>query len=223
MLLDLDLGAARAKLSAHADVSVTSVESVAEAVRRLPTVQPAVIVAALLDLHPSDVQPLKDLVRGAAAVPVLIISNPVAEERALMLIKAGAAGYLFTQDTRYLTTSVRELVRGGVPMSAAISRLVLQRARRSSAKMAAVRLEQPTTKIELLTERQREILALLQHGHSYDDIGTALGLSVNTVRSHVRALYERLGVATKVEAVMIGLELGIIERTRLSERPSSPT
>lgn len=89
--------------------------------------------------------------------------------------------------------------------------------------MAAVRPDQPTTKIELLTERQREILVLLQHGHSYDDIGTALGLSVNTVRSHVRALYERLGVATKVEAVMIGMELGIIDRTRLSERPASST
>ena len=68
----------------------------------------------------------------------------------------------------------------------------------------------------LLSARQREILALLQRGHSYDDIGTALDLSVNTVRSHLRIIYERLGAASKVEAVMIGMELGLLERTRLA-------
>jgi DNA-binding NarL/FixJ family response regulator len=62
----------------------------------------------------------------------------------------------------------------------------------------------------LLTSRQLEILELLARGHSYDDIAHALALSVNTVRSHVKALYERLGAATKVEAVRIGIELRLL-------------
>jgi DNA-binding CsgD family transcriptional regulator len=70
----------------------------------------------------------------------------------------------------------------------------------------------------LLTPRQREILKLLANGHSYEDIGVALDLSVNTVRSHVRALYERLGASTKVEAVLIGIELRILD-----ERPMRPS
>lgn len=59
----------------------------------------------------------------------------------------------------------------------------------------------------------------MPHGHSYEDIAAALALSINTVRSHVRVIYERLGASTKVEAVMVGLELGLLEPTRLTSRP----
>ena len=64
-----------------------------------------------------------------------------------------------------------------------------------------------------LTPRQQEILRLLSAGHSYEQIGLALELSVNTIRSHLRTIYDRLGASTKVEAVMIGVELGLIERS----------
>lgn len=86
--------------------------------------------------------------------------------------------------------------------------------------MAAVNPHEPST-TKLLTPRQREILKLLQFGHSYEAIGVALTLSVNTVRSHVRVIYDRLGAASKVEAVMVALELGILEKPRGqdSERP----
>jgi DNA-binding CsgD family transcriptional regulator len=96
-------------------------------------------------------------------------------------------------------------------MSEPVSRLVLGRARRSSAQMAAVRPATPAAE-GLLTSRQREILKLLSNGHSYDDIGIALDLSVNTVRSHVRTIYERLGASTKVEAVVAAIELRLIDR-----------
>jgi LuxR family maltose regulon positive regulatory protein len=77
--------------------------------------------------------------------------------------------------------------------------------------MAAVRPATATAE-RLLTVRQREILKLLANGHSYDDIGLALDLSVNTVRSHVRTIYERLGASTKVEAVVAAIELRLIDR-----------
>jgi DNA-binding NarL/FixJ family response regulator len=127
------------------------------------------------------------------------------------MIKAGAGGYLLTQDVLRLPEAIRELLRGGVPMSRPVSQLVLGRARRSSAKMAAVRDDAPAAE-QLITGRQREILTLLANGHSYEDIGLALDLSINTVRSHVRAIYERLGVSTKVEAVIAAIELRLLER-----------
>jgi len=96
-------------------------------------------------------------------------------------------------------------------MSPHVSQLVLGRARRSSAKMAAVRPGSPMAD-ELITNRQREILELLAHGHSYEHIGLALSLSINTVRSHVRAIYERLGASTKVEAVITAIELKLLDR-----------
>jgi DNA-binding CsgD family transcriptional regulator len=77
--------------------------------------------------------------------------------------------------------------------------------------MAAVRMPTPGAE-GLLTERQREILRLLANGHSYEHIGVALGLSVNTVRTHLRTIYERLGASTKVEAVMTAVELRLLDR-----------
>jgi DNA-binding NarL/FixJ family response regulator len=158
---------------------------------------------------------LKELVTAASITPVMVLSQPADEEPVTRLLKTGISGYLFMQDARFLGTSVRELVRGGLPMSPPVSRLVLQRARRSSSTMAAVK-PQTAAAQNLLSSRQREILGLLQRGHSYEDIGTALDLSVNTVRSHLRIIYERLGAASKVEAVMIGMELGLLERARLA-------
>jgi DNA-binding NarL/FixJ family response regulator len=52
---------------------------------------------------------------------------------------------------------------------------------------------------------------MLAKGLSYDQIGVALDISVNTVRSHVREIYAALEVTSKVEAVMVGIELGLIE------------
>jgi DNA-binding NarL/FixJ family response regulator len=214
----MDGGAALAVLSSAAELSVVCVTSVAEAALRLRTRRPRVMVVALAKAQTRDLTLLQQLIEEAAGVPVLLVSPPATEDLVVGSLKAGVAGYLFGRDIDYLPTAVSELLRGGVPMSAPVSELVLRRARRSSASMAAVR-SPGDPPIQLLTERQVEILRLLQLGHSYEDIGESLGLSVNTVRSHVRSVYERLGASTKVEAVMIGMELGILERTRLASRP----
>ena len=81
----------------------------------------------------------------------------------------------------------------------------------------------PVKATELGLKNMGRVLGHLQHGHSYDDIATALGLSVNTVRSHVRSVYERLGVSSKVEAVMVAMELGLLQATRFTTQfPPKP-
>jgi len=215
LIIELDDGAARSTLATAADLIVVTAESFERAIELLKPSRAEAIVAALASLRSSDTVALKRLVDAARGIPVMVVSPPVAEEPTTQLLKAGINGYLFAKDVRFLPTSVRELARGGLPMSPPVSRLVLQRARRSSSSMAAVRPQSAAAQ-NLLSARQREILALLQRGHSYDDIGTALGLSVNTVRSHLRIIYDRLGAASKVEAVMIGMELGLLERARLA-------
>lgn len=215
LVVELDGGAARSTLSTASDMTVQVAESFERAQELLGPSKPQAVVVALGPLRPGDATALKDLVAAARPTPVMVLSQPADEEPVTQLLKTGISGYLFMQDARFLATSVRELVRGGVPMSPPVSKLVLQRARRSSSTMAAVK-PQTAAAQNLLSGRQREILALLQRGHSYEDIGTALDLSVNTVRSHLRIIYERLGAASKVEAVMIGMELGLLERARMS-------
>lgn len=210
LLLGFDGGVAHRALLTDHTLQLCVVDSFARAEWELADFGPDAVVVAFSDPPFEQVADLRHL-RSVSTAPVLVMSRPVAEQRVTELIKAGAGGYLFASDAPRLPDAVRELLRGGVPMSEPVSRLVLGRARRSSASMAAVRPETPAAE-GLLTGRQREILKLLARGHSYDDIGIALDLSVNTVRSHVRTIYERLGASTKVEAVVAAIELRLIER-----------
>ncbi|HEX4339304.1 MAG TPA: response regulator transcription factor [Polyangiaceae bacterium] len=210
LLVGLDGGIGRTALQTDHELTLSVVDTFERAQRELSRFDPDAIVIAFSDPPFEHVAELKRI-RAAASMPILVISRPVGEQRVTELIKAGASGYLFAADAPRLPDAIRELLRGGVPMSEPVSRLVLGRARRSSAKMAAVR-PQTAMAERLLTERQREILKHLANGHSYDDIGLALNLSVNTVRSHVRTIYERLGASTKVEAVVAAIELRLIDR-----------
>jgi NarL family two-component system response regulator LiaR len=215
LVVELDGGAAATALRGAADVSVETTRTFDGVAESLRSTRPQAVVVGLGAPRPGDALSLKQLVASTLPAPVMLLSQPVDENAAIELLKAGISGYLFTSDVRFLLTSVRELLRGGLPMSGPLSQLVLQRARRSSSKLAAVRPQSAAAQ-GLLSARQREILTLLQGGHSYDDIATALDLSVNTIRSHVRVVYERLGASSKVEAVMVGLALGLLERPRLA-------
>jgi DNA-binding CsgD family transcriptional regulator len=61
-----------------------------------------------------------------------------------------------------------------------------------------------------LTVRERQVLEQLARGGTYQETAAALRVSVNTVRTHVRSIYEKLAVATRTEAVLRAMRLGII-------------
>lgn len=208
LVVELDAGEAKASLTAAAGIVVSSVPTFGQASKALASFRANAVVVGLSAASTADLTSLEAFLDAAKDVPVMAVVPALEERVAVRLIKRGIRGLILAQDVRFLPTSVRELLRGGLPMSPPVSRLVLQRARRSSSRIAAVR--PPNADAPQLSQRQREILGFLQRGYSYDDIGTALNLSVNTVRSHVRVIYERLGAASKVEAVMIGLQLGLL-------------
>jgi DNA-binding NarL/FixJ family response regulator len=64
-----------------------------------------------------------------------------------------------------------------------------------------------------LTERERAVLEELARGLPYEDIGERLGISLNTVRSFVRTIYEKLDVSSRTAAVLAGIKLGLVKRT----------
>ena len=208
LVVDLDGGKVRENLAATREVVAVALPSYAGAQQALVSRPVQAIVVACGAQPAAEVAELERLLAIAKDVPVMVVMSALDERLAVRLIKLGVRSLLLSQDARFLTTSLRELLRGGAPMSPGVSRLVLQRARRSSTRLPAVRLTDGDA--PKLSTRQREILSFLQRGYSYDDIGTALDLSVNTVRSHVRIIYERLGAASKVEAVMIGLQRGLL-------------
>ena len=106
-------------------------------------------------------------------------------------LSAGASGYLLKRTTpEKILEAIRDVTRGGSPMSSQIARKVVQ-----SFSMPA---QEPS---QGLTPREHEILGLLARGYRYKEIGETLQISVETVRSHLHKVYEKLHVRSRTEAV----------------------
>jgi DNA-binding NarL/FixJ family response regulator len=109
-------------------------------------------------------------------------------------ICAGASGYMLKKTVpQKMLEAIRETYSGGAPMTPSVAVKVLQ----------MFRLQAPTEKNEFidLTEREKEILGLLVKGKSYKNIAAACFISIDTVSTHIRHIYEKLHVHSKSEAV----------------------
>lgn len=152
------------------------------------------VIREALSLHP--------------ATQVMVVSVFGDEEKVLDSIAAGASGYLLKGERdEDLLLHLQDLLRGGSPMSPMIARKVLNRMRVMSDPPSRSR---PTDRViatessgplVYLTRREQETLDLIARGYSYDDVAVELSMSANTVRHHIRSIYTKLGVHSKVEAV----------------------
>jgi DNA-binding NarL/FixJ family response regulator len=107
-------------------------------------------------------------------------------------LKAGATGYLLkkTVPSRILE-AIAEVHDGGSPMSAQIARRVI----------ASFQKGDGIEESELLTVREKEILKNLSEGLRYKEIAAKLKISIETVRTHARRIYEKLHVQSRTEAL----------------------
>lgn len=114
-------------------------------------------------------------------------------------LQAGASGYLLKRSQpQEIVQAIEQLQAGGAPMSAEVARKV-------------VNFFQKRTKsksdLELLTSRELEILKELSKGYRYKEIADHLKISIETVRSHVHHIYEKLHVQSRTEAVVKFLQI----------------
>ncbi len=134
--------------------------------------------------------------------PFLVLTGAVGRETVVSALRAGACGYLLKEDLiERLPAALRSILEGGMPMSVAAARYLLGHLRGGLRGNSIAKAP---------TERERELLALLARGLTYEQSALALDISVNTVRSHIRSVYEKLQAANKAEAVMLALQEGWI-------------
>jgi DNA-binding NarL/FixJ family response regulator len=108
-------------------------------------------------------------------------------------LAAGASGYLLKRTkSAELLEAIRDVVKGGSPMTAHIARKVVLSFQRSPASAA------PTAD---LSPREKEVLDCLAQGFLYKEIAEKLGISYETVHTYIRRIYEKLQVRTRTEAV----------------------
>jgi DNA-binding NarL/FixJ family response regulator len=117
-------------------------------------------------------------------------------ENAVYIFQAlcsGATGYLIKNTTAdKIIEAVRDIHQGGSPMSSQIARMVVNSL--GAKQMNAIHSDQ-------LTTREKEILDLLAKGLMYKEIAAQKEISTETVRKHVRNIYEKLQVTTRMEAI----------------------
>lgn len=165
------------------------------AVAQLPAQAPDVV---LMDIQLPGLSGLEAVPRLKARSPgVQIIMLTVFEddERVFHSLAAGASGYLLKRTPpAAILEAIAEVHRGGSPMSSAIARKVVQSFQSGPRPGAGARGE--------LSPREQEILTLLSRGCRYKEIGDRLGIALDTVRSHIRRIYEKLHVTSRTEAVV---------------------
>jgi DNA-binding NarL/FixJ family response regulator len=174
---------------------VGACESGEAALERFPRLKPDVV---LMDINLPGMSGIECTARIKQELPgtqILMVTVYADNEYVFEALKVGASGYLLKcADLSELTRSIRDVVSGGAPMSGQIARRVIE-VFRGPAKPART-----PTPAAALTPREEEILGLVAKGYANKEVATRLKCSIETIRVHVRHIYEKLHVHSRTEA-----------------------
>jgi two-component system, NarL family, response regulator LiaR len=136
-------------------------------------------------------------------IAVLVLTGYDDDEYVFALLEAGAAGYLLKESSgEELIDAIRQVMTGEPVLHPRIMKKVLNRLRSPSEEQPA----QPPH--EVLSDREMEVLRLAAKGMSNMEIADSLTLSVRTVQTHLRSIFNKLGVGSRSEAIVYGLKKG---------------
>lgn len=139
-------------------------------------------------------------------IHVLVITVFGDEATVIGAIEAGARGYLLKSEApEDLRLSVDQVLEGGAPISPGIASHVLRRFTELHPQPEPGKGGPP------LTRRERDVLKLIVKGLPYQEAADVLGISRNTVASHIKSIYRKLEVSSRGEAVFEALSRGIVK------------
>ncbi|HVU28686.1 MAG TPA: response regulator transcription factor [Verrucomicrobiae bacterium] len=173
---------------------VSSHSSGEEALQQIPVKAPDVV---LMDINLPRMNGIECVARLKEQLPkIQVLMLTTYEESDLIFdsLRRGASGYLLKNMTpAELVQAIEQVHSGGAPMSMQIARKVVNHFQQ---------IKKPQSEVEKLTKREQEILALLAKGYLYKEIADQLNISLSTVRAHLHAVYEKLHVQSRTEAVV---------------------
>lgn len=173
---------------------VCSCDTAEKALVQLPKHAPEVVLMDIQLPGMSGIEcvaKLKKLLPDTQVIMVTVYEDP---DRIFSALRNGASGYLLKRSTpEQVLTAIRDVQRGGAPMSGEIARKVILHFRDQSA---------ATEEVEALTAREREVLELVANGFINKEIADRLGVSVEGVRWHLKRIYVKLHVRSRTEAAL---------------------
>ena len=166
--------------------------SAEDALKKIPACRPHVV---LMDINLPRMSGIECTARLKTQLPqlqILMVTVHGDNDRIFAALQAGASGYLLKRTAPHeLLDSISDVMRGGAPMTGEIARKVIESFRR------------PVTAPEEaahLTPREEEILGWLTQGYANKEIADRLSVSFDTVRTHLKHIYEKLHVRSRTEA-----------------------
>lgn len=167
-------------------------ENAEDAIRAIPELELDVVLTDINLPAKSGIDCITELKPLCPAINFLICTSFEDSDTVFKALKAGASGYLTkTTQPSKLLDSIVDIYHGGSPMSSHIARKVV----------LSFNQVQQAPDYALLTAREKEILQLLSKGLRYKEIADNLFLSTETVRTHIRNIYEKLQVNSRTEAL----------------------
>jgi DNA-binding NarL/FixJ family response regulator len=173
---------------------VCTCETVAEALKKIPKAAPNVV---LMDIQLPDATGVECTAKIKEMMPklqIVIVTVYEDSDRIFQALRAGACGYLLKRARpEKIIAAIQEAHEGGVPMTPEIARKVIGQFRQQAA---------TASQVDDLTDREREVLALVMRGHGNKEIAEQLGVTVAAVKWHLQHIYEKLHVHSRTEAAL---------------------
>ena len=168
-----------------------------EALKKIDAFRPQVV---LMDINLPGMSGIEATARIKSHLPeiqVIMVTVYRDHDQIFAALKAGAAGYLLKRSTpEEVRQAIRDVRAGGAPMTAEIARRVVEAFHQPAKSPAA------DDEVVKLSKRETELLELLTKGLANKEIGDRLNISVETVRVHLRRIYDKLHVHSRTEAAM---------------------
>ncbi len=164
-----------------------------EALAKVPGQNPDVVLMDIGLPGMSGIECVAQLKKMNSAPQIIMVTVYEDSDRIFKALKAGANGYLVkSSPPDKLLDAVRDVDTGGAPMSSHIACKVGEH-------FHAQEPDQPEK--NNISQRERQVLSLLASGFIYKEIGDQLGISVETVRSHVKNICQKMHVRNRLEAI----------------------
>jgi DNA-binding NarL/FixJ family response regulator len=168
--------------------------SAEEAIAQIPLKQPDVVLMDINLPKMSGIDCVRKLKTLAPKLQILMLTMYEDDDLVFQSLMAGASGYLVKRTSpAELLQAIEEVHSGASPMSGKIARTVVEYFQK---------LQSSSPQDENLSKREQEILDLLVKGYRYKEIADALSISFETVRSHLKNIYDKMHVHSRTEAVV---------------------
>lgn len=166
-----------------------------DAIEEIPKIVPDVILIDLGLPGISGVDVIKELKDILTSVEMLVLTGHEDKKHLFAALKAGASGYLLKESSPgEIIDAIKEIHNGGAPMSPKVARYVIEEFHK----------DPPLSKYgekNSLTKREKDVLKGICDGLTYKSLAERLLIEPDTVRTHIKNIYEKLHVHSKVEAV----------------------